>query len=469
VIKLKKTIAHLDTVLFQQVESSFLKNRADNFLFLFRAYRADKLSDAEISQALMLSSNSFYVLKSRLYDKVQEVLSGDVHLNKEDVIRMIHKIPEMCFSNSREVSTAFLLKLEKDLMHFDMHNELLMVYSALKKINLYSEKYFHYSQLYNKHMAYSMSLEKSEEILGNFNRALGQYMFSRSSIHLEELQFLLKGINDHLALNQSRQIEVIRNLIEIQLDIFCDVRQNDKSTEENLRITEKVLFELPDSSTYKSWRPALDYLFFEYFRKIGDSKMVLQYFEKVDASRKTLLLYNSTCLTSYFLISRIIYLQTTGKTELLTEEDEKSLLFDENDTCAVIIMGIYKAMIRFYRKQVKEATAVLNNVLNLNSFKDFFHINTEIRLNLAYFYLIQKEYDLAANILKNIQRKVKAEKHTQYANVLDLIKVFSSDIKNIGQKPEAKLKDSFLIFTGRNKNEQRILQYLLFELEHRYS
>lgn len=468
-LKLKKTITHLEEELFLNIESSFQKNRADNFLFLFRSYRNGTIADADIAAHLQLNSNSFYVLKSRLYDKVQDFLSGDLHQNKEDIFKQLHKIPEMIFGSSREVSTAFLLKLEKDLQYFDMHNELLMVYSALKKISIHSDKYFHYSQLYNRHMAFSMSLEKSEEILGNFTRTLGQYNFSRSECHLETLKFLRKGINDHLALNQSRQIEVIRNLVEIQLDIFCDIAPENSSTEENLRQTEKILLDLPESSAYKSWLTILDYLFFEYFRKINDAKLSRLYFEKIDPRRKTLMLHNTICFSSQYLLSRINYLQQTQATELLVEENDEDFLYDENDTHADISLAFYKAIIRFYRKQYKEAAAILNNILNLHSLKDYFHISIEIKLCLAFIYILIREFELAENLLKNIQRKIKSEKSELYTNVLDLIRVFNTDIKNGGSKIDARQQDNFILFMGRNRQEKRVFGHLLFELKKRYS
>src|SRR5688572_14953947 len=156
-IKLKKIIVNLNDSDYKVIEETLLKNKADNFLFLLQSYRNNHSTDPDIIKTLNINSNSFYVLKSRLYDKIQDFLSGDIYSSKEEVIKLLHQIPEMCFTSSREVATAFLKKLEKDLLFFDMHNELLVVYSALKKINLYSEKYFHYSQLYNKHISYNLS------------------------------------------------------------------------------------------------------------------------------------------------------------------------------------------------------------------------------------------------------------------------------------------------------------------------
>lgn len=466
-LNLKKIITQLDPEVFQTLEENLIKNKADNFLFLLRSYRENVLKDQQIIEKLDISSNSLYVLKSRLNDKIQEHLSGgDIHQDKNEVFRLLHSIPEMCQSKPREVSSSFLQKLEKDLMRYDMHNELLVVYSALKKNHLFSEKYFHYSQLYNKHLAYTVSLEKSEELLGNFSRTLGQYDFSRSPRTLEQLLFLKKGINDHYALNPSRQIELIKNVMDIQLQIFCNQKGEVKSTEELIQDTYKILNSLPDSSPYRSWASVLDYLYFEHFFRIGQTQKAAQYFEKTNQTVQHLLLMSPVCLVAQVLISRICYAQEQNQMDLLLDE-KFEILSDPEDKYAQILLGIYHATLLLYKGQYKEASSRLNSILNINSFKDYFHVNTEIKLMLSYLYILQKEYDLADSILKNIYRKIKSEQLDSYQNVLDLIKVFGDDIKNRSQRPTAKQKDNFTLFLARNNNGTRILSHLVFELKKR--
>lgn len=469
-IKLKKVISNLADDVYKSIEDNLVKNKADNFLLLFQSYRFDKLSDADIIAALSINSNSFYVLKSRLYDKIQEFMSGDIHSNKEEVIKQLHLIPQVCYSSSREIAAAFLQKLEKDLLRHDMHNELLVVYSALKKIHLYSEKYFFYSQLYNKHIAFSLSIEKSEEILGNFNRVLGQYNFSRSPKLLETLHFLKKGISEHYALNPSRQIEIIKNLIELQLYFFCGMLINkDYSVEEMLVQTQKILQNLPESSPSRSWLPVLDYLFFEYYVSIGQTKQAQLYYEKVNGLCDTILLYNNIAFTPNFLITKIVYLQEQGRIAELQDDYLKNFLYDPEDSHSMVMLGIYNAMISFYAGKHKEAAARLNEILNINSFKDFFHINTDIKLSLAYFYLCLKEFELADSILKNVSRKIKSDGLENYTNVIDLIKVFNEDIKQGKNKTTAKQKDYFTLFLARNVNENKLISPLVYELKKKYT
>lgn len=466
-IKLKKIIHHLDGETYEKIESTLVKNKAENFLYLLRSYRTSDLKDQDIAKELGINTNSLYVLKSRLNDKIQEHLSGDIFTNKEEVLKQLHQIPEICYNSSREIATSFLQKLETDLLMYDMHNELLVVYSALKKIHTYSDKYFHYSQLYNRHAAFNLALEKCEEVLGNFNRTMGQYNFSRTPKLLETLNFLHKEVNDLFALNPSIQLEIIKNITELELAVFTGSATNgEHDAEQLLQATQKQIAQLPDSSPHKQWLPALDYLFFEYYRKTGQMRAASEYFKKVNESLPGLLLYTPIVLTSKFLSSKINYMQETGKISEL-EVDEK-ILFDSDDKHTVVLVGIYKAMIAYHKGNYKEAAAKLNEIINTNSFKDYFHINTEVKLTLAFVYLQMKEYDLADNLLKNIYRKIKSDNLEGYTNVLDLIKVFNADIKNNG-RPGAKQKDDFVLFLARNNGDTGILSHLVNELKRKYT
>ncbi|MGZ4042433.1 MAG: hypothetical protein ACXVO9_04475 [Bacteroidia bacterium] len=468
-IKLKKIIAHLDDEVYNRIEDTLVKNKADNFLFLLNSYRKEA-KDNDIIDHLNLNTNSFYVLKSRLYDKIQEQLSGNIYLNREELVKKLNLIPEMCVKEPREVTIAFLQKIEKDLLEYDMHNELLVVYSALKKMHLYSEKYFYYSQLYNKQIAFGLSLEKSEEILGHFNRVLGQYDFSRSSKLLETLLFMRKEVNDHYALNPSRQIEMIKNFIELQLCVFCYSGLNKEiNVEELLHQTDKLISELPESSAHKTWMPALDHLFFEYYLKNGNLKQAQVYYDKVNNNQESLLLYSHISNVSAFLISKIIFLQQKGCAAELANEAQASLIQDSSDMHTKVVFGFYESMIAYYTGNYKEAANKLNTLLNENSFKDYFHISTDIKLSLAFIYLRLKEFGLADSIIKGVYRKIKSEKIENYTNVLDLVKVFEMDMKNNGGKLSEKQKDHFTLFKARNKDESKMLSHLVNELEQKYS
>lgn len=467
-IKLKKIINQLDDEVYKTMEDSFIKTRADNYLCLLQSYRKNK-SDDEILASLNQSPNSFYVLKSRLYDKIQTHLSGDITSSRDELLRKLNLVNEMCLKESREVATAYLKKLEEDLLEYDLHHELIIVYSALKKLHLFSEKYFHYSQLFNKHIAFSLSLEKSEEILGNFNRALAQYDFSRSQRTLETLMFIRREINDHYNLNPSRQVEIIRNLIEIQLGVFCKTSPTkDIDVRLLLEHTQAMINELPVTSLHKSWLPVVDFLFFEYYLDQNNGRSAGAYFEKVNAGFNTLPLYSNIAMAGHFFASKIVYLRNFQQGHNFLEESTDLVMTDPADTHTNILKEMHGGMISFFTGNYKEAALKLNKILNDNSFKDFFHISTDLKLTLAYIYIQLREESLAESILKALSRKIKSEKIENYANVLDIIKVFEMELKNKSRKSTPKQVDAFTLFCARNKNENEVLAHLMFDLKQKF-
>ncbi|MBL7919308.1 MAG: hypothetical protein JNJ40_03275 [Bacteroidia bacterium] len=470
-IKLKQVIVQLSNNDFERIADSFKKTKADNYYLLFQSYRSEKISDAEITKKLGISSNSFYVLKSRLFDKIQEHLSVNVFETQESLIKQLLQVPEVCFNMPRETAIAFLNKLEKELLKFDLHNDLLVVYSALKKMHLHSEKYFYYSQLFNKHTALGLSLEKAEELLGNFNRIFGQYSFSRSQPDLDTLYFLKNEINNLFSLNQSRQIEIIKYFIDLQLAIFCEENKGSElPTTELIQKSRKLFSELPQTSPQKKWEFALDHLSFEYYLSTEEYKTAAGFYEKVNEQISTLLLYNNICVTSKFLLSKIKFCCETGREdELLSDPKKTEMFYDSEDGHAKVQIAIYNAMLYFMQKNFKEAVNCLNTILNNFSFKDFFHESINVKLTLAYFYLVQKDYDLVEISLKSISRKIKSDQIEKYYHVLHLIKIFELEMNQTGNsKASLKSKDLFILFTANNKKGNEVLPHLIPLLRKKY-
>ena len=467
-IRLKEIINQLDQDAYVALESQLNKNKADNFLFLIKSYRENGVKDEEIIKHLDLNANSFYVLKSRLYDRIKNHLSEHIDVSKADLLQKLQEVNDICYTKPREIAVAFLEKLEEDLLKYDMHSELLLVYSAMKKVHLHSENYFYYSQLYNKHVAFWLSLEKSEAILGNFNQILAQFAFSKSDLHLNKLLFLRKEAANHLALNPSRKIEIITRIIDIELGIFCwadEVKGMD--VEKTILETAQLIHELPNSSGQKKWEIAVDYLMFEYYRKTNPVK-ALPLFHKVNLQKNNLLLYSPICLTPQFLISKIEFLAEQNQLDALLSEVDSELIMDHNDVYSKILFGLYKATVSYYSGKTKEAITLLNDLINEHSFKDYFHLNVEVRLTLAYFYIQAKDYELAENSIKSIYRKIKTEDLNEYANALDLIKFFNLEITpDSKDKSNSKKKDALTLFIARNKGKYAILDHLLFDFKNK--
>jgi hypothetical protein len=84
-LKLRQLISQLNADVLNELEKSLINSKADKFLFLLREYKKSDVDDSVLQENLKITSNSYYVLKSRLYDRIQEHLSGDIHASKEEV------------------------------------------------------------------------------------------------------------------------------------------------------------------------------------------------------------------------------------------------------------------------------------------------------------------------------------------------------------------------------------------------
>ena len=465
-IKLNKVINQLNKNTFDVIEHKLIQTKAENFLYLLREYKEGKSSEVDIMNNLNINHNSLYVLKSRLYDRIQEHLTTNVNPSKIDIYHQLGHINNMCYESSYDLVLAYLLKLEKDLLLHDMHIELLIVYRALKKIHYNTSKYYHYSQLHNKHTTFWLSIEKANDILCDFNLLLEEYDLSKSKEHIVKLNFLKKEIDNHFDLNPSKQIEIIKNISEIQLYIYCKITINsNKDIDDLLLETINLINQLSESSIQKKWIIAIYYLAFEYYKMIGKTIKASEYYEKTNPNIYNLLLYSNVSLVAKFLVSKINYLSQKKHCMILKEEIETELLYN-NTMYSQIQLGLYNTMISYYSNDTKKATHILNDLLNNFSFKNYLHICMEIKFTLAFMYLKLNEFEMAESIITSIYKKIKTEKLLQYANALDLIKFFTLKFKSKKSAIKTEKQEELLqLFFARNQSEYELLAHLQSELK----
>lgn len=461
-IKLNRVISQLNKNTFDVIEHKLIQTKAENFLYVLREYKTGKYSEEDIMNKLNINHNSLYVLNSRLYDKIQEHLTTNVNPSKKEIYDQLGHINNICYESSYDIALAYLLKLEKDFLAHDMHIELLIIYSSLKKIHYNTDQYYHYSQLYNKYITYWLSIEKANDILRDLNLVLEEYDLSRSKEHIDKINLLKKEIDNHFNLNSSKQIGIIKNISEIQLYIFCKIISN-KDIDDLLIETLNTILQLSESSTQKKWIIVVEYLAFEYHKMNGKNTKATDYYEKINSNIYNLLLYSNVALVAKFLVSKINYLSDKNGCEFLKEEAETEILHN-NSMYSKVHLGLYNAMVLYYSNDVKSAIIILNDLLNNFSFKNYFHICMEIKFTLAFMYLKLDEFEMVESLVTSIYKKIKTEKLLQYTNALDLSKFFIHKLKNSLTKSEKK-EELLQLFLSRNHGEYEILQHLKSELK----
>jgi hypothetical protein len=464
-LKLKNVICQLNSDDMEALEADLTRAKAEKFHLLLKEYRNNLLSDKEIMEMLDMNKNTFYVLKSRLNDKIQDYLTGGKEFDKQEIIKQLAGISRYCYETPRETAVSILLKLEKDLQAYDLSADLTVVYSTLKKLHVNSPKYYFYSQLYNKHVAYFIALEKAEDLLGDFSRTLSLYYFSRSKTQKEMLLLIRNELKNIHALNKAHHVEFIKNLVTIQLSLFCDVNfPEEEALEDIFKNCSEIIDAFPNDSHYKYYRHIIDFLQFEYYMKIAQEKKASLYFERVDAVRQNWLLYSNCCLANKFLLTRINYFARLNLEHTLAESNnEVELIYDKGDLNTEVVLKLYCAVSFYYSGKTKKAISVLNEALNVLSTKEGMHMEMELKLFLAYLYYTEQEAEAAANSLRSIYRKINASGTDEYEHVLLFQKIIDMLISS--KDKDAKLAKTLRMFVLLNVGEKKVLAFLEPEIE----
>lgn len=170
--KLKNIVKQLSERDFQSIHDSLIENNAEKSAYLLKAFRDRKLSDGKIMVELEVNANAYYTLRSRLNQKIEEHLLEQMESPRTDILRKVANLNEVLFTKKRTISIATLKKLEKELIDYDLAHELTIVYKSLKKIHINSSDHFTYSQLYNRHVAYMLAVDKAEDLLAEYLRSM---------------------------------------------------------------------------------------------------------------------------------------------------------------------------------------------------------------------------------------------------------------------------------------------------------
>lgn len=466
-IKLKNLVMQMKDAEFEAFSYQLKESKADKFYNLFYFLKEDKLSEEEIAENLKVNSNAYYTLKSRLYTKIQEFLTSDITGNKMDLLRTVANIPVLLYNTPRETALAVLNKLEKELIEFDMPYELTDVYNSLKKLHLHSPKYYEYTQLYNRHVAYTIALDKAEDLLARFVSLTAEYYMSRSKESLELLWLIKKEMKNLCALYASHHLTIYKNILDISFALFVplpEAIEEDEAVEDLLIATEKILKNYPKDANYSFLYNVYNFLSFEYYHSLKQYKKEVQYFEVVNTHLPSFMYYNFCTFNSKFLISKLERYVQLGLEKTLYEENKTlfaEYLPDPNDVPNFINFLKYMAMGAFYEENYNESVSILNRLLNEVSFKNFAHAEVEVKLLLALSYSMVNKYDPAFSLLRSVSRKLRELSDTQdLDNAVTFAKMLSMQMETSSKSSEdklLKLRDKFELL---NQGNSRMLSFL---------
>ncbi len=439
--KLKNIIKQLAEKDYQAIYDSLIESNADKSAYLLQALRLRQLSDTKIMTELDVNANAYYTLRSRLNLKIEEYLMEQLESPRTDVLRKVANINEVLFTKKKAISVATLKKLEKELLDYDLANELTVIYKSLKKLNVNSPDYFQYSQLYNRHVAYMLAVDKAEDLLADYFKKYGDYLLNAGEIEKLGLSLLMKEMMNVAKLYESHRLYVYQSCMYVFHRLFVEkdeghVDTESESIEDIFEKAQKIFDSYHLDAIYYHLNLVFEFLKLEYYNHYKVYKQAEKFYEEVnDASANLLVNYPTFTFPAQFLISKIQRQIRTGNEKEMYQDNENIFIDYEIDMIDVpkhIVYTVYRAISAYYVEKYDEAAKLINNLLNEVSLKKYPYAQLEIKSFLALQYTLMKDYELFNQLSNSIQRQIRIFGKDSCENIqlfIKILKISTSEAK----------------------------------------
>ncbi|TAD96159.1 MAG: hypothetical protein EAZ97_14465 [Bacteroidetes bacterium] len=445
--KLKNIIKQLAQADYLSIYENLLDSSADKSAHLLKAMRERHLSDSKIMDELKVNPNAYYTLRSRLNQKIEEHLLQLMENPRTDILKKVANINEMIFTKKRAISVATLQKLEKELIDYDLSNELMVVYKHLKKLHINTPDFFTYSQLYNRHIAYMLAIDKAEDLMGEYFKKFAFYSLGGDETDKFELTLLHNELQNVAQMYQSHRLYVYKTCVEIfhRLFILPEPEQTTlEPIEEMFESVQKILNSYVLDSTYYHLNLVLDYLrllFFHYYKLHRKSEKMYQ-----DVNDSLFLLlsnYGFFTYPSQFFSTKIERaLRLNMEAELYAENKEMFVAY-ENDPSELpryLNYMTYRALCCYYVEKYEEAAKWINTALNSVSLKKYPHALMELKALLALQYCMMRDQDLFNQLVHSTQRIIRIVEKDRSEHIVYFIKIIKLIIGGTKTNRKGRLK-----------------------------
>ena len=447
--KLKNIIKQLSLEDYNAIYTSLAESNAEKSAHLLKFMREKQLSDTKIMEELEVNSNAYYTLRSRLNQKIEEYLLHQMESPRTTLLKKVATITDVIFTKKKAISLATLKKLEKELLDYDLSNELTVVYKTLKKLQVNSPEQFNYSQLYNRHVAYMLAVDKAEDLLSEYFKKYGNYILTYDETEKLGLSLLKREVENVANLYQSHRLYVYQSCLTVFHRLYMEPSPESTSEEEDSieTIFQKVenIFDTYNlDSIYYHLKIVFDFLKMEYYLRVNQQRKADKFFDEINEDAPVFVMnYNLYTFAPQFLLTKLErHLKQDTETQLY--EENKALFedfeIDKNNTAQYVIYVTYRAVSCYYADKYDESAKWINNLLNDLSLKKIPYVLLELKLFLALQYALKKEDDLFNQLINSIQRQVRILGKQNCSHILTFTKILKISLNEVKKSKPGKVQ-----------------------------
>ncbi len=431
---LYKIVGQLTQEEFEEIYTTFLTNNADKSAAFLKTIRENpETPDKQFLDEYQIAASAFYVLKSRLNQKVESFLLSRVGDPNLHVIHRVLNVEDLIFNNSREISLAALRKLEKELVRLDFPYGLMVVYKALQNLHAFDEdNYSFFRSKYNRQAAYTLAMNESMDHVIQFFRAYDNFYLNRKEKDFTEMIRLMEKIDNKNNLYESHRLYIFKTIIHIFAKLFieipptirCEVEPIGDMFDKSFQILE----DFKDDAFYVNISILFNFLRFVHYDNEKDSRSKI-YYDLLNYKMEELLArYHYNAPTSLFLFRKLkFHLETDSIEELNLEIDQyiSKIEVEPYRVSSYLNYHLFISYAYFFAKDYKKASRILYNIRNELNLRKHVHAHLEVKFLLALTYVLMEDHDLANQLILSLQRQLRKQTMARYDHGKVLLKVLT--------------------------------------------
>lgn len=448
VMELYKIVSQLTDEEFDEIYTTFTANKADKSAAFLKIIRENPHTpDKEFLEQFEITPSAFYVLKSRLNQKIETYLlnrMGDPNLQ---LMQRVLNVNDLIFNNTREISVAALRRLERELIAFDFPFGLMIVYKELQNMHAFDEdNYTYFKSRYNQQVAYAVAMDKGVDLVVQFFRAFDNYFLGRKDRDHAEMIRVMEKIDNLNNLYESHRLYVFKSIIHLFARLFINIpetiRCEVEDTEAMFEKCFEILGEYKDDTLYQNLNNLFNFLRFTHYERnqIRDKSKI--FFEILDYKIEELLTrYHLNANTSLFLFQKLRYHQRNNTIDQLIKDIDSyigNLDLDPYRLAFFLNYNRFLAHAYFAAGKYKKASRVLFSLRQEVNLRKHVHADLEVKFFQALTYVMLQDFDLATQIILSLQRQLRKTTMARYEHAKKLLKVLNVAL---GGKPKTRLKN----------------------------
>lgn len=444
---LYKIISQLTDEEFEEIYTTFTANKADKSAAFLKIIRENpETPDKEFLSKFDISPSAFYVLKSRLNQKIETFLLNRVGDSNLHVMHRVLNVNDLVFNNPREISVAALRKLEKELLKFDFPYGLMIVYKELQNLHAFDEHHTYFKSRYNQQVAYAVAMDKAIDLVVQFFRSYDLFYLSRRDKDHMDMIRVMEKIDNLNNLYESHRLYIFKSVIHIFAKLFIEIPDTIRCEVEDLEgmfeRSFEILGEYKDDSFYVNINILFNFLRYIYYddNDVRDKSKI--YFEILDYKIEELMTrYHFNANTSLFLFRKLKYHLRTNTVGQLVKDVDNYISKIEMEPYRIsffVNFHLFMAHTHFAERNYKKCARILYNLRNEVNLRKFVHMDLEVKFFLALTYVALEDFDLANQLILSLQRQLRKASMAKYEHAKVLLKVLSVAL---GGKPRTRGKN----------------------------